>query len=111
MPGRTPQKLIDSGYFRRDDTIEGLARQCGIDPDGLRATIERFNGFARAGEDLDFNRGYSVYNRWNGDLTHKPNPISEARRVGNECVSTFRSRWSPYPYKQTNNTTINLMQL
>src|SRR3546814_20568231 len=22
---------------------------------------------------------------------------SEERRVGNECVSTFRSRWSPYP--------------
>src|SRR3546814_11921292 len=24
-------------------------------------------------------------------------PRSEARRVGNECVSTCRSRWSPYP--------------
>src|SRR3546814_20513247 len=29
-------------------------------------------------------------------------PVSErsaARRVGTECVSTCRSRWSPYPYK------------
>src|SRR3546814_18212925 len=25
---------------------------------------------------------------------------SEERRVGNECVSTCRSRWSPYHYKQ-----------
>src|SRR3546814_11527631 len=25
---------------------------------------------------------------------------SEVRRVGNECVSTCRSRWSPYHYKQ-----------
>src|SRR3546814_16369993 len=25
---------------------------------------------------------------------------SEARRVGKECVSTCRSRWSPYPQKQ-----------
>src|SRR3546814_11554608 len=25
---------------------------------------------------------------------------SAARRVGKECVSTCRSRWSPYPYKQ-----------
>src|SRR3546814_13142333 len=25
---------------------------------------------------------------------------SEARRVGKECVSTCRSRWSPYHYKQ-----------
>src|SRR3546814_12940687 len=26
---------------------------------------------------------------------------SEERRVGNECVSTCRSRWSPYQKKQT----------
>src|SRR3546814_1783507 len=25
------------------------------------------------------------------------NPRSEERRVGKECVSTCRSRWSPYP--------------
>src|SRR3546814_19602532 len=28
---------------------------------------------------------------------------SEERRVGKECVSTCRSRWSPYPSKKTNN--------
>src|SRR3546814_18799442 len=27
---------------------------------------------------------------------------SEERRVGKECVSTCRSRWSPYHYKKTN---------
>src|SRR3546814_16495430 len=27
---------------------------------------------------------------------------SEERRVGNECVSTCRSRWSPYNSKQKN---------
>src|SRR3546814_19424514 len=26
---------------------------------------------------------------------------SDERRVGQECVSTCRSRWSPYPYKTT----------
>src|SRR3546814_21037652 len=26
---------------------------------------------------------------------------SEERRVGKECVSTCRSRWSPYHYKKT----------
>src|SRR3546814_10720176 len=26
---------------------------------------------------------------------------SEERRVGKECASTYRSRWSPYPYKKT----------
>src|SRR3546814_16550992 len=29
---------------------------------------------------------------------------SEERRVGKECVSTCRSRWSPYHYKKKNNT-------
>src|SRR3546814_20085133 len=28
---------------------------------------------------------------------------SEERRVGKECVSTCRSRWSPYHYKKTKN--------
>src|SRR3546814_18382056 len=32
------------------------------------------------------------------NLTHLPR--SEARRVGKECVSTCRSRWSPYNSKQ-----------
>src|SRR3546814_17099967 len=27
---------------------------------------------------------------------------SEARRVGTECVSPFRSRWAPYNYKNKN---------
>src|SRR3546814_14259301 len=30
---------------------------------------------------------------------------SEERRVGKECVSTCRSRWSPYHYKKKTNTT------
>src|SRR3546814_11831292 len=30
---------------------------------------------------------------------------SEERRVGKECVSTCRSRWSPYHYKKKKNKT------
>src|SRR3546814_17967592 len=30
-----------------------------------------------------------------------PKVRSEERRVGKECVSTCRSRWSPYHYKKT----------
>src|SRR3546814_18875737 len=34
-----------------------------------------------------------------------PRPISEERRVGNECGSTCRARWAPYHLKnKTNNT-------
>src|SRR3546814_13403721 len=32
---------------------------------------------------------------------------SEERRVGKECVSTCRSRWSPYHYKKNNDRTLD----
>src|SRR3546814_9783796 len=33
-------------------------------------------------------------------LCYRSSSRSEARRVGKECVSTCRSRWSPYHYKK-----------
>src|SRR3546814_5309208 len=33
---------------------------------------------------------------WCHNVTDEDAPRSEERRVGNECVSTCRSRWSPY---------------
>src|SRR3546814_11806953 len=39
---------------------------------------------------------------------------SEERRVGQECVSTCRSRWSPYHYKKKpydDDTDVNLMNI
>lgn len=74
MPGRTPQELLDSGYIRKFDTLDELANACGIDPNGLAETVERFNSFARKGVDEDFQRGASGYNRYYGDPAHKPNP-------------------------------------
>src|SRR3546814_20885048 len=35
-------------------------------------------------------------------------PRSEERRVGNECVSTCRSRWSPYHAKKKNNYNLTI---
>src|SRR3546814_13122080 len=34
-----------------------------------------------------------------------PRLRSDARRVGKECVSTCRSRWSPFHYKKKDGTT------
>src|SRR3546814_19132347 len=56
---------------------------------------------------------------WNRRLLHRPQPPalaiclimatrSEERRVGKECVSTCRSRWTPYHYKKKiNDNTVN----
>lgn len=65
---------IASGYLKRDATIEGLARQCGITPDALRQTVQTFNEGAVRGEDAAFGKGSTSYQRYLGDGEHKPNP-------------------------------------
>lgn len=67
-------KHIASGYLKRDATPEGLARQCGIDLAGLRATLARFNREAEIGQDSAFGKGSTSYQRYLGDAENRPNP-------------------------------------
>jgi len=62
------------GYLHKGNSIEDLAEKIGVDPEGLKATIERFNRDAVAGEDTEFGRGSTAYNHFRGDMDHKPNP-------------------------------------
>jgi hypothetical protein len=73
---RTPslRKYVASGYLRTAPTIADLARALGMQTEVLQGTIERFNGFARAGTDADFGKGDNIYDRSNGDMMRQPNP-------------------------------------
>ncbi len=61
-------------WLPQADTLDELARRIGVDPEGLAASVQRFNGFAREGVDRDFRRGESTYDHFYGDPDHKPNP-------------------------------------
>src|SRR3546814_14750244 len=80
----------------------------GMDPVGVRKTdrhhneqvFEAFTGlrFILLAEALRI-EALVMRHRWKQDV-----PRSEERRVGKECVSTLRSRWSPITYKKKQKT-------
>jgi predicted oxidoreductase len=65
---------VNSGYLIKGDTIRELAQKTGIDTAALEDTVRRFNVGAEKGEDPEFGRGTTSYNRYLGDPLHKPNP-------------------------------------
>ncbi len=65
---------LRSGYLIRGRTLQELAAQAGIDPEGLARTVAAYNGPAARGEDPAFYRGSTAYNRSLGDPSVTPNP-------------------------------------
>lgn len=75
--------FFNDGYLKRGNTLQDLAKRINVPADKLQATVERFNAFAEAGVDPDFQRGTTDYQRANGDATWKgPNPCLGALREG-----------------------------
>src|SRR3546814_15614169 len=69
-------------------TVEGAGHSWMLeDPDSLPAMLAQL---------LDGPLGEAIDDRARGSIDDMLAPRSEERRVGNECVSTCRSRWSPY---------------
>jgi succinate dehydrogenase/fumarate reductase flavoprotein subunit len=67
--------MLRNGYLRRAPTVAALARQCGIAPEALEATVLRYNAMARAGHDTEFAKGETRYNQVQGDASAgTPNP-------------------------------------
>lgn len=71
---RIPQSWYDAGIAVRADSLAGLGAQIDLPAAEFAQTLSRFNENAFAGEDPDFGRGRSAYDRYYGDPTITPNP-------------------------------------
>ena len=67
-------RALREGYLVKDKSLAGLAERMGIDAAGLEETARKMAAYARSGKDPEFHRGDSVYDRYYGDPTVKPNP-------------------------------------
>ena len=76
------QVYTRSGYLLKGDTLADLAKAAGIDAAGLEDAVRRFNVGAERGEDPEFGRGSTSFNRYLGDPDHKPNPNVAPIRQG-----------------------------
>lgn len=67
--GPIPRGGPDPEWLYRADSMAELAGAIGVDPDELAASVFRFNQLAATGDDPDFGRGRSIYDRFVGDPT------------------------------------------
>lgn len=74
MPDSRLRKNWLNNVYYKADSLDELAGQIGVDAAGLKATVQRVNGFARSGKDEDFDRGGNVFDRYYGDSNVSPNP-------------------------------------
>ena len=74
MPDSRLRKNWLNNVYYKADSLDELAGQIGVDAAGLKATVQRVNGFARSGKDEDFDRGGNVFDRYYGDSNVTPNP-------------------------------------
>jgi succinate dehydrogenase/fumarate reductase flavoprotein subunit len=77
-----PRRWYDAGIALRAMSFPGLAAEMGVPVAEFCETMTRFNDSAPAGQDPDFGRGRSAYDRYYGDPTVTPNPNLRALTDG-----------------------------
>ena len=71
---RVPKEWWDPSFLTKADTLEELAEKVGLNANGLLKTQQKVNEFSKTGNDLDFQRGDTAYDRYYGDPSVEPNP-------------------------------------
>lgn len=67
-------KHLRNGYLLKGATLAELAKNAGIDAAGLEAAVAAYNQGAVRGQDTEFHRGTTSFNRYLADPAHQPNP-------------------------------------
>jgi 3-oxosteroid 1-dehydrogenase len=67
-------RAFRKGYLKKANTIEALAAQIDVDPEGLSRTIAKMSEYAKTGKDLDYQRGETASEQYYGDANVTPNP-------------------------------------
>lgn len=67
-------RFLRSGYLVCGATLAELAQRCGIDATALERTVREYNAGAASGEDRQFGRGSTSFNRYLADPEQRPNP-------------------------------------
>jgi len=66
--------LLRNGYLLKGKTLAELAGKAGIDAQGLERTVRDYNLGAVQGEDRQYGRGSTSFNRYLADPQQQPNP-------------------------------------
>ncbi|WP_275627979.1 FAD-dependent oxidoreductase [Pseudomonas sp. 273] len=66
--------LLRNGYLVKGRTLAELAQAAGLDAAGLARTVHEYNQGAAHGEDRQFGRGGTSFNRYLADPGQRPNP-------------------------------------
>lgn len=72
--GRSRNHLIEDGYLLTAATLPALAEKMHVSPDHFVQAATTFSGYAATGEDPEFGKGSTAYNRYLGDAAQTPNP-------------------------------------
>src|SRR3546814_13069648 len=86
-----------------DATGAKFLQTAGISGKGMLAFFKKLQSqeFRYGYTDVDpFAQSHPLSGQRVATLTHPLQSSTEERRVGKECVSTCRSRWSQYHYKK-----------